>query len=371
MPEGRAHPAGPLARWQADLEAGFEHDVAQEKAVRALEDLYRALLDARPGRLQRWRDRVFGPRRDRHPLTGLYMWGGVGRGKTHLMDLFYNSLSFPEKKRLHFHRFMREAHRGLRRHGDVQDPLDKVAADVAREARVVCFDEFFVSDIADAMILNNLLEGLFRRGVTLVATSNVPPDELYRDGLQRQRFIPAIDNLKRHTRVMNVDGGTDFRLRVLETAEIFHTPLDEQAEPAMRDAFERLAPDGAMEPGPIRVEGRDIPARGEGDGVAWFDFTAICEGPRSQNDYIELAHEYHSILVSDVPVMDRTRENAARRFIALVDEFYDRQVKLILSAEAAIQDLYQGERLRFEFQRTLSRLQEMQTREYLALPHRP
>lgn len=371
MAEAEQISDGPLARWQADLEAGFVHDPAQEEAVRALDRLHEELIASRPGLLRRKWDRWFGPGRDREPRTGLYMWGGVGRGKTHLMDLFYENLPFPEKKRLHFHRFMREAHRGLRRHGDHQDPLERVAEDVARQARIVCFDEFFVSDIADAMILNNLLTGLFRRGVTLVATSNVPPEDLYRDGLQRQRFLPAIDKLKKHTRVMNVDGGTDFRLRVLETAEIFHAPLDEGAEPAMASAFERLAPDGVREPEPIEIEGRPIPARGEGDGVAWFDFAALCEGPRSQNDYIELAHEYHSILLSNVPVLNRERENAARRFIALVDEFYDRQVKLILSAEAPVDSLYQGQRLEFEFQRTISRLQEMQTREYLALPHRP
>ncbi len=366
-----ARQAGPRPRWEQDLEAGFVHDPAQERAVAALQDLHERLNETRPGWLARWRDRWLGPAIDRQPVKGLYLWGGVGRGKTHLMDLFHDSLPFPEKKRLHFHRFMREAHHGLRRHGDHQNPLEKVAEDVARQARVVCFDEFFVSDIADAMILNNLLEGLFRRGVSLVATSNVPPDDLYRDGLQRRRFLPAIANLKKHTRVLNVDGGTDFRLRVLESAEIFHAPLDEAAEPAMSSAFDRLAPDGVREPEAIEIEGRPIPARGEGDGVAWFEFSALCEGPRSQNDYIELAHEYHTILLSNVPVLNRERENAARRFIALVDEFYDRQVKLILSAEAPVESLYQGNRLSFEFQRTVSRLLEMQTREYLALPHRP
>lgn len=362
---------GPWARWEAELANGFQRDPAQEEAVAALEALYQALLASRPGRLQRLRQRLFGPGRDREPVRGLYLWGGVGRGKTHLMDLFHNSLPFAEKRRLHFHRFMRHAHDGLKRHGHLQDPLEAVADDVARDTRVLCFDEFFVADVADAMILATLLDALFRRGVTLVATSNIPPDDLYRGGLQRQRFMPAIDALKRHTRVMNVDGGTDYRLAVLERAPVYHTPLDDASEGAMTEAFRSLAPDAGDEVDHIDVLGREIPVRGEGDGVVWFDFRDICDGPRSQNDYIDLAHEYHTVLISAVPELERDKENAARRFIALVDEFYDRNVKLILSAATGLEGLYRGSRLTFEFERTRSRLQEMQTREYLALPHSP
>jgi len=362
---------GPLARWQADLSNGFEHDQAQAEAVEALQAVHDALLANQDGFIARYRRRLGFLRRDKTPVKGLYLWGGVGRGKTHLMDLFYESLPFGEKRRQHFHRFMREAHRGLKRHGDRQDPLEAVADDVAREVRVLCFDEFFVSDVADAMILATLLDALFRRGVCLVATSNIPPKDLYQGGLQRQRFMPAIEALEQHTRVLNVDGGVDYRLRVLEKAEIYHAPLDESAEEIMRTTFQRLAPDGKEGNQSLSVEGRDIPIRGEGDGVVWFDFQALCEGPRSQNDYIELAHEYHTVLLSKMPVLDREQENAARRFIALVDEFYDRNVKLIISAQAPLNSLYQGKRLEFEFRRTLSRLEEMQTREYLALPHLP
>jgi cell division protein ZapE len=242
---------------------------------------------------------------------------------------------------------------------------------VARDTRVLCFDEFFVSDVTDAMILGGLLKALFQRGITLVATSNIPPQDLYRNGLQRQRFLPAIDALLRHTQVLNVDGGVDYRLRVLEKAEIYHSPLDEEASHIMGETFRQLAPDGRTDSQQIEVLGREIEARGEGDGVAWFDFSALCQGPRSQNDYIDLAHEYHTVLMSNVPVMNRDSENAARRFIALVDEFYDRNVKLILSAESTLETIYQGQRLGFEFERTRSRLREMQTREYLALPHQP
>lgn len=362
---------GPRARWEADVAAGFRRDPAQAEAVAALDDLYRVLAEDRPGVLARLRLRVFGPPREQDPVKGLYLWGGVGRGKTHLMDLFHASLPFPEKKRLHFHRFMRQAHAGLKRHGNRQNPLEAVADDVARETRVLCFDEFFVSDVADAMILGTLMDALFRRGITLVATSNIAPDDLYRGGLQRQRFLPAIDAIKRHTRVMNVDGGTDYRLEVLERASVYHQPLNEASRRAIENAFRELAPDAAQDVESIEILGRDIPVCGDGDGVVWFDFKSLCDGPRSQNDYIDIAHEYHTVLLSDVPVMTRENENAARRFIALVDEFYDRNVKLIISADAGLDGIYKGERLRFEFERTRSRLQEMQTRDYLSLPHSP
>jgi cell division protein ZapE len=362
---------GPQARWEADVAAGFRRDPAQARAVKELETVFHALVNDEPGFLAGLRRKWFGPSRQKKPVRGLYLWGGVGRGKTHLMDLFHQALPFPEKSRLHFHRFMRQAHAGLKRHGNRQDPLEAVADDVARETRVLCFDEFFVSDVADAMILGTLLDALFRRGITLVATSNIPPDDLYRGGLQRQRFMPAIDAIKRHTLVMNMDGGTDYRLEVLERASVYHHPLDGDSAATMASTFRELAPDADGTAESIEILGRDIPVRGDGDGVVWFDFDALCDGPRSQNDYIDLAHEYHTVLLSDVPVMTRENENAARRFIAMVDEFYDRNVKLIISAAAGLDGLYAGERLRFEFQRTRSRLQEMQSRDYLALPHSP
>lgn len=365
----------PWQRYQADLEhPDFSHDPAQEQAVRALDDLYQRLLrvSEEPPRRGGLLSRIglgARPRQTWPRVTGLYLWGGVGRGKTYLVDIFHDSLTFPEKRRLHFHRFMQMVHHRLRDLERVQDPLDVVAREFARDTRVLCFDEFFVSDITDAMLLAGLLRGLFREGVTLVATSNIPPAALYKDGLQRERFLPAIDLLREHTEVMEVAGDTDYRLRFLEQAELYHWPLDEAADEVLNEEFVHLAPDTPEFNTALQVEGRSISARGLADDVAWFDFAAICDGPRGQADYIELARTFHSVLVSNVPALDETRENQARRFIAMVDEFYDHGVKLILSAEVPLESLYQGKRLQFEFERTRSRLQEMQSQAYLAGAH--
>ncbi|MFT6519130.1 MAG: cell division protein ZapE [Candidatus Azotimanducaceae bacterium] len=251
------------------------------------------------------------------------------------------------------------------------NPLRRIAEDFARQYRVLCFDEFFVSDITDAMILAGLLEALFAHGVVLVATSNVAPVNLYRDGLQRSKFLPAIALLEAKTKVLNVDGGVDYRLRVLQDAEIFHSPLDAAADESLARSFKSLSPDAGRPDVVLEIEGRDMITRYCGDGVVWFEFSALCEGPRSQNDYIELAMQFQTVLVSNVPQFTSLREDAARRFISLVDEFYDHNVKLILSAATPILVLYQGERLVFEFQRTESRLQEMQSQEYLAREHQP
>ncbi len=365
--------SGPLRRYQALVDAGAITDDPQQRlVVAALEDLYERLIAGRRAR-SRWLDLVprWVLRRQPEPETGLYIWGGVGRGKTFLVDLFFDSLPFEQKRRVHFHRFMQRVHRDLTRLAGNRNPLELVAADLAAEASVLCFDEFFVSDIGDAMILAELLRSLFDRGVTLVATSNVEPDRLYENGLQRRRFLPAIDLLKRHTRVLEVVSTVDYRLRVLERAEIYHCPLDDGAEASLARSFHALVPDAeAVERDTqLEIEGRDIPCRMCGDDVAWFDFSALCEGPRSQNDYIELARIFHAVVVSDVPVFRTHNEDAARRFISLVDEFYDRHVKLILSAEAPITELYQGRRLAFEFERTTSRLLEMQSHDYLGRSH--
>ncbi len=367
----------PWERYQADLaRPDFVQDPAQEQAIRALQDLHDRLCaqmqQARPqtaGGMTRLL-RVFRQPVPPEPLEGLYMWGGVGRGKTYLMDTFFDCLPFTEKRRMHFHRFMHQVHGQLKQIRDAQDPLKLVADAFAADTRVLCFDEFFVSDITDAMILGGLLEALFERGVTLVATSNIPPEELYRNGLQRERFIPAIRLLQQYTRVLNVDGGTDYRLRYLEQAEIYHAPLDAAAETMLEEEFRQLAPEIGKRDCTITIEGRKIPVRALADDVVWFDFDAICDGPRSQTDYIEISREFHTVFVSNVPVFDATLENQARRFISLVDEFYDRNVKLIITAAEEPEALYQGKRLRFEFERTVSRLQEMQSREYLARPHR-
>lgn len=363
----------PLKRYQRDLELpGFVRDPAQENAVQHLQRLYDDLVQQRAsagGLLAR----LLGRGRPEAPVRGLYFWGGVGRGKTYLMDNFFESLPFEHKLRAHFHRFMRRVHQELKTLKGEKNPLEKVADRIAGEARVICFDEFFVSDITDAMILGTLLEHLFARGVSLVATSNIVPDGLYKDGLQRQRFLPAIALLKRHCEVINVDGGVDYRLRALEKAEIYHAPLDSDAERALRGAFDSLVPavEEVREAVDIAVEGRDIPARFVAEDVVWFGFAALCDGPRSQNDYIEIAREFHAVLLSDVPQLTGAMEDQARRFINMVDEFYDRGVKLIISAAVDLEQLYNGSRLTFEFERTRSRLLEMQSHEYLARAHKP
>jgi len=363
----------PLTKYQQKLETGeFHQDAAQAQVAALLDDLYlrlTAVPETSP--MTRLLARVTQLGKARAvPERGLYLWGGVGRGKTMLMDLFYDCLPPERRLRMHFHRFMRRIHDGLKQWSGTADPLRKVAASIAEQADVLCFDEFFVSDIGDAMILAEVLDELFRRGVTLVATSNVEPKNLYENGLQRRRFLPAIELLYEHTQVEHVDEGMDFRLRALQQAEIFHYPLDDAAEVGLQESFAALAPDTPQAGVTLQIEGRPIATRLVADDVVWFDFAQLCEGPRSQNDYIELALVYHAVLLSDVPVLTVRTENAARRLISLVDEFYDHGVKLIISAAAPIDELYQGERLRFEFQRTESRLIEMQSQEYLAGSHR-
>ena len=357
---------------QAAAAAGFSTDPAQLAALGHLSRLRDELLRAeRRSMTARLLSRFSGRPGHGAAVRGVYLWGSVGRGKTWLMDLFFDSLPFAVKRRSHFHRFMQGVHQGLRSHRDEIDPLAAVAADVAAEARVVCFDELFVSDIADAMILGTLFGHLVDRGVTLVFTSNVPPSGLYRDGLQRQRFLPAIALLERHTEVVCVDGATDYRLRQLTQAPIYLQAGSAQAVLDLVAIFEDLADGPGTIGGEVEISGRAIPVTRGSENVVWFDFAALCEGPRGKDDYVEIAREYQSVIVSGVPVFSEQREDAARRFIALVDEFYDRRVKLVLSAEAAPTQLYQGTRLRFEFERTASRLIEMQTEEYLATEHRP
>ena len=363
--------SGPATRYAEAIESKeISPDPAQEMAVSHLQHLFDDLVAA-PTEKKSFFSNLFSSKTDITPLKGLYFWGGVGRGKTYLMDVFYESLPFAEKQRMHFHRFMRYTHNELRALQGTPNPLTQVAKNFAKSARVLCFDEFFVSDITDAMILAGLLDALFKEGVVLVATSNVEPKNLYKDGLQRSKFLPAIALLEAKTDIVNVDGGVDYRLRALESAELYHFPLDEAADVSLDKSFTALSPDEGENNMALEIEGREILARKCGDGVVWFDFSEICEGPRSQNDYIEVATMFQTVLISNVPVFTEKKEDAARRFISLVDEFYDHNVKLILSAEARILELYQGERLTFEFERTASRLQEMQSREYLANQHLP
>lgn len=368
----------PSERYQTDLQQlDFSHDASQARAVDHLQDLYERLiasLNDKPARgvFSRLLSGFKAPV-PAQPIKGLYFWGGVGRGKTYLMDAFYDSLPFEQKMRVHFHRFMQRVHKELKALGGKKNPLNLIAEKLASETRVICFDEFFVSDITDAMILGGLFEQLFERGVTLVATSNIVPDGLYRDGLQRSRFLPAIALINQHTEVVNVDGGTDYRLRALEQAELYHYPLDSDADKSLERSFTRLNPDAEhiRRDQPLEVEGRSIVALCVSDDVAWFNFKELCDGPRSQNDYIELAREFHAVLISNIPQMSITTEDQARRFINLVDEFYDRNVKLVLSAEVSLELLYVGTKLRFEFERTQSRLLEMQSHDYLARGHKP
>ena len=302
-------------------------------------------------------------------IKGLYLWGGVGRGKTWLMDMFHDNLSGVSSTRFHFHRFMQLVHSELGAIKGKANPLQIIAARMARDWRVLCLDEFHVVDIGDAMILAGLLRSLFEQGVILVTTSNVAPDNLYRDGIQRASFLPAIDLIYSRTEVLELGGDRDYRKMILEQAQVYHTPLGAVTDAALLSEFRRLAGSAPDGPGDLLVNGRNMPYRHRTDGLAWFDFEALCGPPRSKNDYIELARCHHTVFVSDIPVMGGSRDDRTRRFIFLVDEFYDRRVKLVLSAEAPAQRLYIGERLAFEFQRTVSRLTEMQTPAYIGRPH--
>jgi cell division protein ZapE len=343
-------------------------DSAQEEAAMQL-DRVAERLRREPRWLDDWRRRLGAKSAGRTAPRGLYLWGGVGRGKTLLMDAFFASLGPVPGERTHFYRFMRHVHEELGRIKGRTSPLEAVARRIAKRVRVLCLDEFFVADIADAMILSGLLEGLFRHGMTLVATSNVPPQDLYRDGLQRQRFLPAIALIEAHVDVLRVDSGVDYRLRHLERAPTYLDSGSPQTPEAMMRRFTALAGGGTVAPATLIVEGRPIRAVATGPDIAWFEFGELCEGPRSQNDYIELARLYGTVFISGVPVFTPSDEDAARRFIMLIDELYDRGVKTVVSAAAPPAELYGGERLRFEFERAASRLVEMQTQAYLAGRH--
>jgi len=357
---------------RARLQRGFGVDPEQSAAVAKLEDLRRRLIEvprARSG-LARWLRALAGAPPPQ-PVRGLYLWGGVGRGKTWLMDLFYESLPFPERRRRHFHRFMHEVHAQLARTRHQRAPLERIAARIAREVRVLCFDELYVADIADAMILGALFAGLLRRGVTLVVTSNVAPQDLYRDGLQRERFLPVIRLLEQHLDVQRLAGGTDYRLRQLTQAGIYLSSESPDTPARLAALFAALADHLIQQGGTLEIEGRPIAVVRVAANVAWFEFGALCAGARSTEDYIEIAREFQALVLSGVPVLDARHENEARRFIALVDELYDRNVKLIVSAAAPPAGLYRGERLGALFARTASRLTEMQSMQYLAREHRP
>ena len=345
-------------------------DPAQAAFVEELERVYRSLV-APPelGLLGRLARRF--SRRGFEPVRGIYVWGGVGRGKTHLVNLFVEAPDLDSKLRVHFHRFMQLVHAELNALSDREDPLPIVAEGIAARARVLCFDEFYVSDITDAMILGRLLAALFDSGVTLVATSNIEPSNLYANGLQRARFLPAIELIERHTKVIHLDSGRDYRLRALERAPTWFEPLGPDAEQGLAECFRTLASGHVDEDGALTILGRSVPVVRHAGGVAWFEFESLCGGLRSVADYIEIARDFHTVVLSAVPVLDDDRRDPVRRFIHLVDEFYDRNVNLIVSAAANPDGLYRGRKLAEPFQRTRSRLIEMQSADYLGRGHIP
>ncbi|PDO88465.1 cell division protein ZapE [Kosakonia sacchari] len=370
----------PTSRYLNALNEGsHQPDDVQKEAVSRLDVIYQALINrsepAAPqrGGLMAKFSKLLGKRESKEaaPVRGLYMWGGVGRGKTWLMDMFYQSLPGERKQRLHFHRFMLRVHQELTSLQGQSDPLEIVADRFKAETDVLCFDEFFVSDITDAMLLGGLMKALFARGITLVATSNIPPDELYRNGLQRARFLPAIDAIKQFCDVMNVDAGVDYRLRTLTQAHLWLTPLDASTAQQMDKLWLALAGAARQNAPELEINHRLLPTLGVENQTLAVSFSTLCVDARSQHDYIALSRLFHTVMLFDVPVMTPLMESEARRFIALVDEFYERHVKLVVSAAAALHDIYQGERLKFEFQRCLSRLQEMQSEEYLKRAHMP
>ncbi|GAB3760306.1 cell division protein ZapE [Ramlibacter monticola] len=354
------------AVYESELKArGYQPDPAQLRGIAALERCateWSAYKVQRSNAFKKLINRPAIPR-------GVYMHGGVGRGKSFLMDCFFQAVPVVRKTRLHFHEFMREVHRELAELQGTVNPLDALGARIAKRYRLICFDEFHVADITDAMILHRLLVALFDNGVGFVTTSNFRPDDLYPNGLHRDRILPAIELLNAKLEVLSVDNGTDYRRRTMEQVKLYHTPLGPEADAQMNDAFTRLA-EAHDEDQVLHIEHREIRSRRKAAGVVWFDFKTLCGGPRSQNDYLEIATQFHTVLLSDIPRMSARLASEARRFTWLVDVLYDRRVKLIVSAAAPPEELYTEGPLAHEFPRTVSRLVEMQSAEFLALEHR-
>jgi cell division protein ZapE len=350
---------------QALAQRGICADAAQQAAALRLQDFYDALIAFKAKRRTRLRKVLVHPQLPR----GVWFWGGVGRGKSFLMDCFFSAVPYQRKRRVHFHAFMAEIHQRLQGHKNESDPLIKVAAEVAKETRLMCFDEFHIADIADAMILGRLMQALFDAGVLFCMTSNYPPDGLYPDGLHRQRLLPAIALLKAKLDVIEIDAGIDYRLRTLESADIYHVPDDECAQDKLHRLFVAIA-QGEGHKRPLTLLGRSVAVISRAPGIVWFDFATLCGGLRSQQDYLELTLHFHTLLLSGLPRMDATQAEAARRLTWLVDILYDHQVKLAISAQCPAQDLYTRGAHAQEFQRTVSRLIEMRSHDYLARPHR-
>ncbi|MGJ7572465.1 cell division protein ZapE [Variovorax sp. RB2P76] len=352
--------------YEAELATrGFQSDPAQMRAVEALDRCANEWAEYKAQRSNALKKFINRPELPR----GVYMYGGVGRGKSFLMDLFFNAVTLRRKTRLHFHEFMREVHRELRELQGTVNPLDELGLRISKRYKLICFDEFHVADITDAMILHRLLVSLFENGVGFVTTSNFKPDDLYPDGLHRDRILPAIALLNEKLEVLSVDNGTDYRRRTLEQMRMYITPNDAAADKEMRKAFDKLA-ETADESPILHIEQREIRARRKAGGVVWFDFKTLCGGPRSQNDYLEIASQFHTVMLSDVPHMPVRMASEARRFTWLIDVLYDRRCKLIMSAEVPPEALYTEGPLAHEFPRTVSRLTEMQSSEFLALERR-
>jgi len=302
-------------------------------------------------------------------IPGIYLWGDVGRGKTFLMDIFFQSLNLNQKRRVHFHHLMSEVHTKLKEMKDIEDPIDQITKSMSKKIQVLCFDEFFVEDIADAMILNKFLEGLFKYGITLVVTSNSQPKDLYKNGLQRDRFLKAIELIEENTFIINIGSGPDYRLKKINTKVKFNSIHNTETDQLLEKYFHLISPIGCKKNEVITVNGRKISSILSAETIIWFDFQAICAGNRSTNDYIAIAKQYQTVIISNILTLDKEKENEARRFIALIDEFYERKVKIIMSTEISYKDLYQGQKLVSEYKRTQSRLTEMASEEYQKLPH--
>jgi cell division protein ZapE len=355
----------------------MKHDAAQEQAIARLEALSHTLTQKPESPVLRLLRKIspFARHRPR-PIPGLYFWGGVGRGKTWLMNLFFEELAIEQKSRIHFHHFMLDIHDKLDAlnkgsNKNRKNPLQHIARQLAKKARVLCIDEFIVTNITDAMILSELLHALFKHQVCLVATSNRVPDDLYLNGLQRERFLPAIELIKTHTEVFHLDSGVDHRTSLLEQSDIYYSPIDESTDQKISLRVNELAITPVIENKVITVLDREIQTISCSEEVVWFDFEAICTTPRAAQDYIELARRFNTVFISNIPVLDEYSDDRARRFIYLIDELYDKQVKLIASAQAEPEKLYRGDMLEFAFHRTSSRLIEMRSHHYLSQPHRP
>ena len=342
---------------------GYIADDAQLAAVERMQELYDEWVGYKARRNTALKKVFIKPELPR----GVYLWGGVGRGKSFLMDSFYLCVPLLKKRRVHFHHFMRDVHRAMDELKGSEDPLKKVAADIAEKYRLICFDEFHVNDIADAMILARLLKHLFDNRVMLCMTSNYHPDLLWKDGLQRAQFVPAIELIKQRLDIINVDAGVDYRRRALESAKVFHTPITPDTDKALAREFDRIA-EMEDETQPLDVEGREIPYRRRAGGIVWFDFSMICGGPRSYTDYVDLTRRFHTIMVSNIPEMGPRQAAESRRFTWLIDVLYDARVKMIMSAAVPADQLYTAGVLVNEFARTVSRIEEMQTLDYLAQP---